>query len=201
MSRAANLLLHVVSSRRFAKSNLDIGWTAQSLPTGLFRVGYSFFAGVLLYRFYSSRVFSVTTGRFAAYALWGILALVAMILMSSPGPAVRPYFDFFAVVAIFPAVVYLALWFQPSGRSAHVCKFMGATSYALYALHGPLAGMVRGLLKNLAGVSVEDYAPLIGFVFLTLLVAFCWLIDAIYDSPVRRFLQRRILSPRPLRAI
>jgi len=185
----------------FAKGNLDIGWTPKSFPTGTFRVGYSFFAGVLLYRHFSAARATVVTGRFAMYGICGILSLVSALLMSSPGPFVRPYFDFFAVVAIFPAIVYLALWVQPSGRPARICKFMGTTSYALYVLHYPLAGLIQGLFKTRAGVSVENYAPLIGFGLLVALLTFCWVIDTVYDGPVRQFLQRRIpLTPKPLRS-
>jgi peptidoglycan/LPS O-acetylase OafA/YrhL len=171
--------------------NLDMGWTIKSLFAGTFRVGYSFFAGVLLYRLFSSRASTEIKGRFAAYALSGVLALVLALLTSSPGPAIQPYFDFVAVVVIFPAIVYLMLRVELAGGSARLCKFMGATSYALYILHGPLCGLIRGLLKGRAGVSVEDYAPMIGVGLLITLLALCWVIDSVYDGPVRRFLQRR----------
>jgi peptidoglycan/LPS O-acetylase OafA/YrhL len=87
--------------------NLDIGWTLKTLPGGLFRVGYSFFSGVLLYRIFSSKTTPEVTGWYTPFVPWAILASVAALLMSAPGDAVQPYFDFITVVAVFPAIIYL----------------------------------------------------------------------------------------------
>ena len=171
----------------------DMGWNFDTMGGGLFRAGYSFFAGALLYRLFSSRKNSFQiTGHDASLTLLGIIGLITILLISMPGIALRPYFDFLAVTLIFPAIIYGALYVSPSGFAVRVCAFMGTTSYALYTLHVPVGILARGLLNNQFGLSIEQHAPQIGFVFMGLLIGFCWLIDIIYDLPFRRFLLKKM---------
>jgi peptidoglycan/LPS O-acetylase OafA/YrhL len=179
---------HVISA-------LDIGWkniTWRGMNIGMiggfFRVGYSFFMGVLLYRAFSRKQLIGQPGRYAQAVPWIILCAVAAILTASPSPSARPYFDLAAALVVFPALVYLALHFQPAGRSARICKFFGLVSYAVYAIHYPLSVFVQDLLSNKAGILVENAAPWAGFAFMLLLIPLCWVLDLIYDAPVRRFL-------------
>lgn len=166
---------------------LDLGWAPDTFPAGFFRVGYSFFAGVLLYRWFASKPSTVpASGRYAGLVPWAILALIAALLAAAPPDRIHSYFDFIAVTIIFPAIIYLALWFEPVGISARICKFFGAISYAIYAVHQPLAVLVSGVLKQAGGISVADYAPWSALAFFGFLVPFCWLLDKLYDAPVRR---------------
>jgi peptidoglycan/LPS O-acetylase OafA/YrhL len=165
----------------------NLGWHGFGMIGGLCRVGYSFFAGVLLYRIYSKRRFVQPMGALAKHAPWAILATVAALLMAAPPVGLQPYFDFVSVVALFPAVIYVALWFQPTGIAARLCKTLGALSYAVYAIHYPLGILCQDLLQAL-GMPVQRYAPWIGLYFLALLLTLCWGLNKLYDEPVRRYL-------------
>ncbi len=117
--------------------DLHVGWIAENLSGGFCRVGYSFFAGVLLYRLFASRNTPRTEGR-RAFVSWIILGLVAILLGAKPQTSIRPYYEFAAVILLFPAIIYCALLFEPAGAGRRVCKFLGAASYAIYAIHVPL---------------------------------------------------------------
>jgi peptidoglycan/LPS O-acetylase OafA/YrhL len=128
---------------------------------------------------------------------WAILAAVALLLTSSPPSAIQPYFDFVTVVAVYPAIIYVALHFQPTGASARICKFFGAISYAVYAIHCPLGVLVQDLLRSVGGILVENYAPWAGFAFIAVLIPLCWMLDQIYDAPIRRWL----IGSRPTKSV
>ena len=177
----------------FPGRTMDAGWNIKTIPVGLFRVGYSFFAGVLLYRLFSSKILDPTlvNDRYSTLALGGVLALIAAFLLSKPTPVIQPYFELFAIVAVFPFLIYLGMRIQPKGPAERICKFMGTISYAIYAIHLPIADLIKGFFRIKLGSSVESCAPQIGFIFLVLLIGFCWFIDIIYDFPVRKFLLKR----------
>jgi len=178
-----------------AISGFDIGWKTIiwhglniGIIGGLFRVGYSFFFGVLLYRLFAARPWVDRTGRLAAAIPWAILVVVAAILEAAPPPSIRSLFDLTAAWVLFPALVFLALHFQPRGIAARVFKFFGLVSFAVYAIHYPLGILVQDLLRYRWGILVRDHAPWAGFVFMAALIPLCWLLDYVYDAPLRRFL-------------
>lgn len=98
----------------------------------------------------------------------------------------------FSVVAGFPFNIYIGMRIQPKGIPERICKFMGTISYAVYAIHWPIANLTKELFKIKLGVSVKSYAPQIGFTFLIFLIIFCWMIDIIYDFPIRQYLLKRL---------
>ncbi len=171
--------------------SLNFGFWARSFPFGLLRVGYSFFAGVLIFGRYAARHHALA-GRGATLAAWGVVAAVGMVLVADPSRSVQPYYDFVAVTFVFPALVSLALVFQPTGRSAQVFKVLGAISYAVYTLHAPLSGLLEGVFAHAAHHPAGDDAPYIGIVFVLLLVPACLLADRFYDLPLRRLLLARL---------
>jgi peptidoglycan/LPS O-acetylase OafA/YrhL len=178
--------------RRVPWRSFDIG-----LLGGVFRVAYSFFAGVFLYRRFGARAPIGVNGRYAKCVPWAIFATVAALLMASPSPAVRPFYDLAAITVVFPAIIYLAIWFQPRGWLARACKFGGGVSYAVYALHYPLSTLLQAVLLQTTHKPAAHYAPWVGLAFLLALLPLCAVIDQVYDAPMRR----RLLALRPLRAV
>jgi len=160
----------------FSPRHMDIGWTQKSFVFAVFRVGYSYFAGVLIYRMFAAKRF---TGLIASRSLvvWGLLLTMAALLMCSPPPSLQSYFEFICVTSIFPGIVYAGLFLQPNGHTRRICKFLGAISYPAYAIHAPLGALVETLLRKLAGLSVQDYAPYSGIVFVGALLPLCWMLN------------------------
>ena len=175
------------------RHNLDFGWTQKSFVFAFFRVGYSYFAGVLIYR-------SFTANRRAGTAVnrslpaWGLLLTMAALLMCSPRASLQPYYDFLCVTAIFPAIVYAALSFQPDGRTRAIFTFLGAISYPAYAIHAPLAALAETVLHRFAGLSVQAYAPISGIVFVGALLPLCWVLNN-YDVRIRAALNPKRSKP------
>ncbi|MEQ1789306.1 MAG: acyltransferase [Rickettsiales bacterium] len=173
-----------------SSNNLDVGWTIKQIPSGAFRVGYSFFTGVLLYRIFQTRQEKRTfyiNEKWSLLASWGLLALISAMLMYSPTESVAPYYDFIMVTLIFPILIYGAILVQPTGLTVRIFSFLGGVSYAIYALHSPLSHLIQDVSRD-GGVLVDNYAPWGGIVFLGILITLCWLLDKYYDAPVRRFL-------------
>jgi peptidoglycan/LPS O-acetylase OafA/YrhL len=127
-------------------------------------------------------------------AAWGLLVAMAALLMCSPPPSLQPYFDFVCVTAIFPLIVYAALFFQPAGHTRKICTFLGAISYPVYAIHAPLAALAEALLRKLAGLSVQDYAPYAGIMFVSTLLPLCWVLNN-YDVRIRAMLNPKRAKP------
>ena len=169
--------------------NLNLGFTARSFPTGLFRVAYSFFAGVIICRLYE-RAPAMVGGSAGNLLSWMVLGLVVVILSMEVNHRVQPYFDYLVVTLAFPLIVYGSLRFVMSGASAAMFRFLGVTSYAIYVLHAPLARLIESRLPHHGG-SMVPYAPWAGFAFMASLVVLAYAVDTIYDIPVRRFLLRQ----------
>jgi peptidoglycan/LPS O-acetylase OafA/YrhL len=151
---------------------------------GFARVGFSFLAGVLTYRFWTRH--PGLLGRPAWLATLGALLL----LFAAPGP--RVVVDPLVVLAM-PVLVYAGAAAQMPGQaSAFVARQLGDVSYAVYVLHFPIILAVDTLLVNrlrLAGVAHPSAltSPLV----IVLVVTAALLLDRFYDRPVRRWLSRR----------
>jgi peptidoglycan/LPS O-acetylase OafA/YrhL len=183
----------VVGEYLSPRHNLDFGWTQKSFVFAFFRVGYSYFAGVLIYRMFAANHFTnLTVNR--SLAAWALLLTMAALLMCSPSPSLQPFFDLVCVTAFFPAIVYAALFFQPDGHTRSICAFLGAISYPAYAIHSPLGAFSETLLRNFAGLSVRDYAPYSGLVFLAALLPLCWVLNN-YDVRIRALLNPKRAKP------
>jgi peptidoglycan/LPS O-acetylase OafA/YrhL len=166
--------------------SMDFGWTQRSFPFGSFRVAYSYFLGVIIYRKYAARGFPQLS-RHSQPAAWALLALLAALLLSVPAAPVQAYFDFVCVAVVLPAIVYAALHFEPVGYTRNICKFLGVISYPVYAIHWPLEILINGEFKKLTGVSLDNYAPYSGIVFIALLMLLCWALNSLYDVKIREF--------------
>jgi peptidoglycan/LPS O-acetylase OafA/YrhL len=161
--------------------HLNSGWAWNSLDAGLARVSYSFFAGILLYRLLRDRPRS-SHNALTCVLLGALAALFAV----DPGEH-RALFDILCVLVVFPALLALGARSEPGPRAAALFGFLGAVSYAVYALHFPLFHLAQAALRSLS-LDPGTLTPWIGWTFLAALVLGCWLIDRFYDGPVRRSL-------------
>jgi peptidoglycan/LPS O-acetylase OafA/YrhL len=171
-------------------ADLNYGPTIGGTVVGLARVGFSFFAGVLLYRLYA-RSGTKTFGGLASGTLTLLLAgVLVFVLLISPLYVHSPAFDLVAITALFPAIVYLGSKVRlPDGCNA-VCAFLGDLSYPLYVLHVPLLG---ALLHGPSVVLAHHtwYRKYFAPVYLALAAVGAWLIQRYVDTPVRRYLSAR----------
>lgn len=161
--------------------HIDQGSVAAGLAVGLARTVFGFCIGVLIAR----HVARANRGENDLKVL-AIIAVVGIAIVAGPVGKWRALWDAACVLLVFPVVVCCGTRVDPGSGLQRAATFLGVTSYAIYVLHSPLASVLNSLSRHFAAIS----APWLGVGVLTALLAGCWLVDRIYDMPVRRYLSR-----------
>lgn len=164
--------------------SLHGGFSPSTVPVGAFRVGFSFFVGVALYRRFVGAADAGARPAAGYSALLLVGVLVASLVVSPPMP-LRPIYELLAVTLLFPLLIRLAMQCPLSGRSAHWSSLLGTLSYPVYVLHVPVARSLNGLLSRGLHLPIEHWLPYVGIAFLAVFLPACWLADRWYDRPVR----------------
>jgi peptidoglycan/LPS O-acetylase OafA/YrhL len=176
----------------FQFGTLDVGYNPTDQWAALARVGFSFFAGVLLFRF------SGTVERRSGVVAWACVAAVAAVLAFRPSEDFTPYFELGAILVGFPILVWVANLYEPGPISGRVFSFIGLMSYAVYILHQPLGSLARVASARLGWAPEGWIGWFTGPAFLTILVAMAWQIDKRFDAPIRGWLRARLMpAPKP----
>ncbi len=160
----------------FTLGTSNIGWAWSQLPFGLGRVTWSFFAGVLLYRFRTR-----FDGAFFRHRAWIPLLLTGIVLTLPVTRLLRPLFDCAFVAVGAPLLVWMGANSVPSDRFRALVTGLGTLSYPLYALHYPFYLAAVGLIAMAGGHSTA--------IAIAMMLAACavslWVVKA-YDAPLRR---------------
>lgn len=165
----------------FSVGEIDLGWNWPTLFPGLARVFYSFPTGILVHQIWRRGGLEM-----APSILWLLVLTVAIFWIGLPTTA-RLTFSLIAIVFVFPLITLAAVQSPIRPRLARPFAFLGVTSYAVYALHRPLLSVVNGICQVLH-VRPAEFAPAIGIPFILALLGLCWLIDLLYDRPIRKWL-------------
>ena len=155
------------------------GDTWSGFWAGAIRVSYSFQAGILTYRIWQTRKPNI---RLPAPAL-GFLLLV--LLLMQPSPFYERYFAVCAVLFLFPLLVWFGAECEPRGSIATACRWLGATSYALYILHYPMLFYAGYLAPRFLSPDASRWPWGVLFVASALAIAD---VGNRIDQPVRRLL-------------
>lgn len=169
--------------------HLNLGFQTLGFFGGLPRVAFSFFGGVILYRFYRSG----RLPRLTLHPLWAVVGAMALLTLPAEG-------DFAWLLALttvllgFPTLLVLAVGaVEPGLRLGKLFAVSGETSYPLYAVHGPLVvGLMMG--SRFWNWPLPMLQPWIGFVIAPVLALAALPLSRLYDRPIRAW-----LSSRPLR--
>ncbi len=166
--------------------SLHGGFSPATMPAGAFRVGFSFFVGVALYRLGPGRRnVAVSTGDSARMRALILVGVVVGLLAASPPAPLRAVYELVAVTVLFPLLIGLAMRCPLSGSGARWAAVLGTLSYPVYVLHVPVARTLNGVLAKGLHLPVEHWAPYGGLAFLALFLPACLLADRWYDGPVR----------------
>ena len=167
----------------FRAGNLLGGWNGDNFWDGGARLAYSFSAGLLIYR--SGWIIPNRLG-------FGGLAVLLSLAFVMPFPSWNWLAELLVVLFFFPLVVALGAGTMLSPRSQKLCMFSGNISYPLYMTHY----WALWIFGNYYTAHKPDGGKLALIIIggTLLLVGFAWLIMAFYDTPVRRYLNRRRLK-------
>jgi len=170
------------------RHTLDVGYNVDDQWAALARVGYSFFAGVLIYRLFGQRE------RKAPWVAYLCAALLALGLGCHLTNALIAPFEIGMVLVGMPVIVIAAAHFEPDAPIGRLFSWLGLMSYGVYCLHQPLGNLVvleawDVVPHGLSGIAV-------GVAFIAAIFLLAWLLDRFYDAPFRGWLRRR-LFPQP----
>jgi peptidoglycan/LPS O-acetylase OafA/YrhL len=169
--------------------DLDIGWLASNFGYGFLRVTFSFVLGMLIYHRYFGHdarpLPAQHSNRRAVIVLFCGLLLLAMHVR--PGLPATLY-GLLAISILFPLLLIWAISVWPSGHAATISKILGAVSYPVYVAHAPVFALLATLLIQNTTIR-PHYGPLFCPVFIVVLVAACYYIDAYIDVPLRRHIR------------
>jgi peptidoglycan/LPS O-acetylase OafA/YrhL len=173
---AAALLLFAA----FHFHSLDIGYNRIHFLGGFARVGFSFFAGVAVYRFQLARPCPIRISP------WLLLAgATALLVQQVPRGLDRELYDSLCALVVFPLFAYLATAVEPGPIGQKLFTLGGGASYALYLIHAPLGGVLNQfftLYGRPRGTIV------LGVTFIAVVSVIAVLVERFYDRPVRRWI-------------
>lgn len=175
----------------WTRHGLDLGWENGTYLFGACRVGYSFSVGLLIWRVWRK------APRRAPLLAWAYVAGVAIALGLPIAVGARPWYELAMVLVGFPLIVGGAMITDVDGLTRKAFTFLGTVSYAVYILHEPCARLFEAVVKRSGHLLGAIPMPVLGTAFLCGLVVGCWVIDAVYDMPVRRW-ALRVSKPAPL---
>jgi peptidoglycan/LPS O-acetylase OafA/YrhL len=173
-----------------SNGNLDVGYNNNDQWAALARVGFSFFAGVLLYRW------APAVERRSTLLAWVCAGLVALALALRPPAALTVAYELGLVLVGFPLLVAVATRYEPAAGSGRLFSFIGLMSYGVYIVHQPLGVLARLASGVLHWQPSGPAAWLTGPAFLGFLVGLAWFLDRFYDGPARKWLRARLMPAR-----
>ncbi|TIS60394.1 acyltransferase [Mesorhizobium sp.] len=191
---AGSLALLVLAA--FLAGTLDFGMTGQTIISGLPRVCFSFFLGVLLCRSmsrYQGHLSFLQTG----YWVEAAIALTLVVFAIAPGGALRPAYDLICIVLLFPVMVMVGASAPTHPRCSRLYSWLGRISYPIYIIHTPMLMIIAGAGK---AASIDPFAnhPWFGIAMAVAVTVIADIGTRIFDEPVRRFLQRQMHRSRAI---
>lgn len=171
-----------------AHGNLDVGAEAKDWVFAVPRVIFGFTAGILIARVRSG---PPRTAHGAEVLALAVVLMVAFIGPPTQVPGLRAVWDLVCVLVVFPLVVYRGTVADCPASLRGAATFLGVTSYAIYALHIPLAAAFVRQTDRVTNGLLTRGAPWTGIAIIVLLILAAWAADRWYDGPVRRWLTQR----------
>nr|WIE91858.1 acyltransferase [Mesorhizobium sp. WSM4875] len=190
---AVSLVLLIVASA--LAGTLDFGMTGKTIISGLPRVWFSFFLGVLLCRSMARYQDGLGFLRRGWWVEAAILLTLIVFAIAPAGAAGRVAYDLASIAVVFPLMVVTGAVAPTAPRLASFYGWLGRVSYPIYIIHTPLLMIIAGAGK---AASVDPFAhhPWFGIVMAAAVIVIADIATRIYDEPVRRFLQRQMQRSR-----
>jgi peptidoglycan/LPS O-acetylase OafA/YrhL len=164
----------------YRAGNLMGGWGRDNFWDGCARISYSFFAGLLIYRFNW-----IIKNKIGFIGL-SILLLVAFVMPHFNGNWV---FEALVVLFYFPLIVLLGAGSSLSPMIKKVCEFSGKVSYPLYMTHYIVIWMFANYYMTYKPGTTELFYIITIGTIVTVIIAY--VVTVLYDIPTRKYLNAR----------
>jgi len=174
----------------FHYGTLDVGYNLTDQWAALTRVGFSFFAGVLIYRAFGTREFK------SVWAAWACVAVLGVALAIHVPQGLIAAYEIGMVLVGMPLLAIAAAHFEPGPLSGRLFSFVGLISYGVYIVHQPLGNLAVMELHRVVRIPSNLSGALYGFAFMAFLVLLTWGLDRFYDAPVRGWLRAKFMPAR-----
>ncbi|WP_283806654.1 acyltransferase family protein [Bradyrhizobium guangdongense] len=153
------------------------GPTWETFGAGVIRVGFSFFAGVLLYRFHETARLQPARSGFAL----GAFALVIAILAVGFPRDLDLALSLVSVLVVFPLAIMICARFDPpKGALASIMQTLGLLSYGIYVLQ-----VVTFHAVEVCALQLGIQSALVGLVAIPIVAAVAYAATVFVDVPVR----------------
>lgn len=164
----------------YRAGNLLGGWSKDSFWDGGVRVAYSFTAGLLIYR--SNWIIKNGLG-------FLILAILLSFAFLMPWFSWNWLAEAMVVIFYFPFLVALGAGSTLAPTRKKICRFCGNISYPLYMTHYA-AIWIFGNYYTTTKLSTAELTLVVicGTIFL---IVFAYMVQVLYDVPVRKYLARK----------
>ncbi|WP_028755391.1 acyltransferase family protein, partial [Rhizobium leucaenae] len=172
----------VVASLHFG--TLEGGATWATYPVGFPRVIFSFSLGIVIKRYWMRPVQQSRIGP------WLLSVLCIAVLVFDPGDALRPYYNLFVIILLWPLVVIMASRMSFARGWRIVSQLSGDASYGIYVLHTPLLNLFVLITEWDSGAKWSGHGLRFAILSLgTAMIVSCWL-SYVYDRPIRHRLMQ-----------
>jgi len=162
---------------------VDGGSMHSTFNLGFARVGYSFFAGVLICRLYKRQGLprmGVRTSVLIAAVVCGVFTAILMTSFANSAAV-----QMITISLIFPALIYIGACVHIPTGTIPVASVLGEVSYPLYLLHLPLFGLLLGR-RGAALIARYPHEHYLLFLLVAgCIITFAWMV-AKYDIAVRK---------------
>jgi peptidoglycan/LPS O-acetylase OafA/YrhL len=175
----------------FHLGTLDVGYNKTDQWAALARVGFSFFAGVLIFRLFGNQK-KVD----AEWMAWVCMAVLALAIGVTPPKGMGAFYELGVVLVGFPALAILATRYEPGRLTGRVFAYVGLVSYGIYIVHQPLGHLAPYTFDHIAHVPRGWPALPYAIGFLAFLVALAGALDRWWDAPVRKALRAWFMAER-----
>src|SRR5579872_1222962 len=156
-----------------------LGRYSDTFVGGIARTGFSFFAGVLIFRAFAA-------GKLPKIRIpVAVLATVLIAFLTIDWAFIGAFqVDIFCVAVLFPLLVMAACQQRLLGWQLKCAATLGAVSYPIYATHEPILLLLQHVFWHIfTDAGAADLAASLVFVALI-----NWLFLRFYDKPLRSYL-------------
>jgi peptidoglycan/LPS O-acetylase OafA/YrhL len=171
-----------------ARNSLNIGAYRTDLLFGCARILFAYTMGLLVFRL--RKAHRDTIPRVSPFLLFALF--VALISTPKLTSGFAPRYGLLTISTMLPLIILLAANSPMPTFFVRPAAILGASSYAVYLLHVPIAEIFEQAWKMLRHHSIEVDAPWGGILDVALTLLLAILVGRFYDEPLRNGINRRL---------